>query len=81
MKNVRYIQPNIKPSKYIENSMTSSDINIEKYQKKVVRYIRMLQTERDIAEQRYIDNNVCCGYVLPYNGICDVCGKHHKIVR
>lgn len=81
MKNVRYIQPDIKPSKYIENSMTSSDINIEKHQKKVVRYIRMLQTERDIAEQRYIDNNVCCGYVLPYNGICDVCGKHHKIVR
>lgn len=81
MKNVRYIQPNIKPSKYIENSMTSSDINIEKHQKNVVRYIRMLQTERDIAEQRYIDNNVCCGYVLPYNGICDVCGKHHKIVR
>lgn len=81
MKNVRYIQPDIKPSKYIENSMTSSDINIEKHQKKVVRYIRMLETERDIAEQRYIDNNVCCGYVLPYNGICDVCGKHHKIVR
>lgn len=81
MKTIRYIQPNIKPSKYIENSMTSSDINIEKHQKKVVRYIRMLQTERDIVEQRYIDNNVCCGYVLPYNGICDVCGKHHKIVR
>lgn len=81
MKTIRYIQPNIKPSKYIENSMTSSDINIEKHQKKVVRYIRMLQTEKDIVEQRYIDNNVCCGYVLPYNGICDVCGKHHKIVR
>lgn len=81
MKVIRYIQPSIKPSKYIENSIIGTDRDIEKHQKKVVRYIQMLQTERDIAEQRYVDNNVCCGYVLPYNGICDVCGKHHKIVR
>lgn len=81
MRTIRYIQPTIKPSRYIENSMTELDKDIEKHQKKVVRYIRMLETKRDIAEQRYIDNNVCCGYVLPYNGICDVCGKHHKIVR
>lgn len=81
MKTIRYIQPSIKPSRYIENSMTELDKDIEKHQKKVVRYIRMLETKRDIAEQRYIDNNVCCGYVLPLNGICDVCGKHHKIVR
>lgn len=81
MKTIRYIQPTIKPSRYIENSMTELDKDIEKHQKKVVRYIRMLETKRDIAEQRYIDNNTCCGYVLPYNGICDVCGKHHKIVR
>ena len=77
MKTIRYIQP----SKYIENSMSELDRDIEKHQKKVARYIRMLENERDIAEQRYIQNNVCCGYVLPYNGICDVCGKHHKIVR
>ena len=81
MKTIRYIQPKIQPSKYIENSMSELDRDIEKHQKKVARYIRMLETERDIAEQRYIRNNVCCGYVLPYNGICDVCGKHHKIVR
>ena len=81
MKTIRYIQPSIKPSKYIENSMSQLDRDIEKHQKKVARYIRMLENERDIAEQRYIENNVCCGYVLPYNGICDVCGKHHKIVR
>ena len=81
MKTIRYIQPSIKPSKYIENSMSELDRDIEKHQKKVARYIRMLENERDIAEQRYIQNNVCCGYVLPYNGICDVCGKHHKIVR
>lgn len=81
MKNIRYIQPNIQPSKHIENSMIGTDIDFENHQKKVVRYIRMLENERDIAEQRYVDNNVCCGYVLPYNGICDVCGKHHKIVR
>lgn len=81
MKTIRYIQPTIKPSRYIENSMTELDKDIENHQKKVVRYIRMLETKRDIAEQRYIDNNVCCGYVLPLNGICDVCGKHHKIVR
>ena len=81
MKTIRYIQPSIKPSRYIENSMTELDRDIEKHQKKVARYIRMLENERDIAEQRYIQNNVCCGYVLPYNGICDVCGKHHKIVR
>ena len=81
MKTIRYIQPSIKPSRYIENSMTSLDKDIEKHQKKVARYIRMLEAERDLAERRYIQNNVCCGYVLPLNGICDVCGKHHKIVR
>lgn len=81
MKTIRYIQPSIKPSRYIENSMSQLDRDIEKHQKKVARYIRMLETERDLAEQRYIQNNVCCGYVLPLNGICDVCGKHHKIVR
>ena len=81
MKTIRYIQPTIKPSRYIANSMTELDRDLEKHQKKVARYIGMLQAEKDIAEQRYIDNNVCCGYVLPYNGICDVCGKHHKIVR
>lgn len=81
MKTIRYIQPAIKPSRYIENSMTQLDRDIEKHQKKVVRYIRRLETERATAEQQYIDNNVCCGYVLPLNGVCDVCGKHHKIVR
>ena len=81
MKTIRYIQPTIRPSRYIENSMTELDKDIEKHQKKVVRYIRRLETERATAEQRYIDNNVCCGYVLPLNGVCDVCGKHHKIVR
>lgn len=81
MKTIRYIQPKIQPSKYIENSIIGTDRDIENHQKKVVRYIRMLETKKDIAEQRYIDNNVCCGYVLPLNGICDVCGKHHKIVR
>lgn len=81
MKTIRYIQPKIQPSKYIENSIIGTDRDIENHQKKVVRYIRMLETKRDIAEQRYIQNNVCCGYVLPLNGICDVCGKHHKIVR
>ena len=81
MKTIRYIQPNIKPSRYIENSMTCSDIDIEKHQKKVARYIQKIEAEKAIAERRYIQNNVCCGYVLPYNGICDVCGKHHKIVR
>lgn len=81
MKTIRYIQPKIQPSKYIENSIIGTDRDIENHQKKVVRYIRMLETKRDITEQRYIDNNVCCGYVLPLNGICDVCGKHHKIVR
>ena len=81
MKTIRYIQPSIKPSRYIENSMTESDRDLDNHSKKVARYIRMLEAERDLAEQRYIDNNVCCGYVLPYNGICDICGKHHKIVR
>ena len=81
MKNARYYRPEIKPSRYIENSMIGTDIDFEKHQKKVARYIGMLQAEKDIAEQRYIDNNVCCGFVLPLNGICDVCGKHHKIVR
>lgn len=81
MKTTRYYRPEIKPSRYIENSMIGTDIDFENRQKKVVRYIRKLETERDIAEQRYIDNNVCCGYVLPLNGICDICGKHHKIVR
>lgn len=81
MKTIRYYRPSIKPSRYIENSMTELDKDFENHQKKVVRYIRKLETERDIAEQRYIDNNTCCGYVLPLNGICDVCGKHHKIVR
>ena len=81
MKTIRYIQPKIQPSKYIENSMTELDKDIEKHQRRVVQYIRKLETEKDIAEQRYIDNNTCCGFVLPYNGICDVCGKHHKIVR
>lgn len=81
MKTIKYIQPKIQPSKYIENSMIGTDVDAEKRQKKAARYIGMLQTERDIAERRYIDNNTCCGYVLPLNGICDVCGKHHKIIR
>lgn len=81
MKTIRYIQPTIRPSRYIENSMTELDKDIENHQKKVARYIRSIETEKAIAEQRYTDNNVCCGYVLPLNGICDVCGKHHKIVR
>lgn len=81
MKTIRYIQPTIRPSRYIENSMTTLDKDIENHQKKVARYIRSIEAEKAIAEQRYIDNNVCCGYVLPLNGICDVCGKHHKIVR
>lgn len=81
MKTIRYIQPTIRPSRYIENSMTTLDKDIESHQKKVARYIRSIEAERAIAEQRYVANNVCCGYVLPLNGICDVCGKHHKIVR
>ena len=81
MKTIRYIQPSIKPSRHIENSMIGSDVEAEKRQKKIARYIGMLQTEADIAEREYVRNNTCCGYVLPYNGICDVCGKHHKIVR
>lgn len=81
MKTIRYIQPNIRPSRHIANSMTNADIDIEKRQKKIARYILEIEAEKDLAEQRYTDNNVCCGYVLPLNGICDVCGKHHKIVR
>lgn len=81
MKTIRFIPPAIKPSRYIEFSMTESDIAIAKQQKKAVRYIRKLEEERDLAEQRYVRNNVCCGYVLPYNGICDICGKRHEIVR
>lgn len=81
MKTIRYIQPNIRPSRHIENSMTNADIDIEKRQKKIARYILEIEAEKDLAEQRYIANNVCCGYILPLNGICDVCGKRHKIVR
>lgn len=81
MKTIRYIQPSIKPSKYIENSMIGTDIAAEKRQKSIAWCINKFQTEADIAERRYIANNTCCGYVLPLNGICDVCGKHHKIVR
>ena len=81
MKTIRFIPPAIKPSRYIEFSMTESDIAIAKQQKKAVRYIRKLEEERDLAEQQYVRNNVCCGYVLPYNGICDICGKRHEIVR
>ena len=81
MKTIRYIQPTIKPSRHIANSMTEADIDIERRQKKIARYIQKIENEKDIAERRYIANNVCCGYVLPYNGICNVCGKHHKIVR
>ena len=81
MKTIRFIPPAIKPSRYIEFSMTESDIAIAKQQKKAVRYIRKLEEERDLAEQQYVRDNVCYGYVLPYNGICDICGKHHKIVR
>lgn len=81
MKIIRFIPPAIKPSRYIENSMTEYDKAIAKKQKRVVRYIQEQEEERDLAEQRYVRNNVCCGYVLPYNGICDICGKRHEIVR
>lgn len=37
------------------------------------------QNDRIAAEQRYAAQNVCCGFVLPTNGICPECGKHHKI--
>lgn len=81
MKTIRYIRPEIKPSRHIANSMIGTDIDLENRQKKIARYILEIENKKDIAERRYIANNVCCGYVLPYNGICDVCGKHHKIVR
>lgn len=81
MKTIRYIQPTIKPSRHIANSMIGTDIDLENRQKRIARYIQKIENEKDIAERRYIANNVCCGYVLPLNGICDVCGKHHKIVR
>lgn len=81
MKTIRFIPPAIKPSRYIENSMTEYDKAIARKQKRVVRYIQEQEEERDLAEQRYVRNNVCCGYVLPYNGICDICGKRHEIVR
>lgn len=81
MKTIRYIRPEIKPSRHIANSMTSSDIEAEKRQKRIARYIQKIEAEKDLAERRYIANNVCCGYVLPLNGVCDVCGKHHKIVK
>lgn len=81
MKTIRFIPPAIKPSRYIENSMTEYDKAIAKKQKRVARYIQEQEEERDLAEQRYVRNNVCCGYVLPYNGICDICGKRHEIVR
>lgn len=81
MKTIRYIRPRVQPSKYIENSMTSGDIEMMKKQRKALICMAREQVERDLAEQRYVHDNVCCGYVLPYNGICDICGKHHKIVR
>lgn len=81
MKTIRFIPPAIKPSRYIEFSMTESDKAIEKQQKSIAWCINKFQTERDLAEQQYAHNNVCCGYVLPYNGICDICGKRHEIVR
>lgn len=81
MKTIRYIRPEIKPSRHIANSMTSSDIEEEKRKKNIARYILEIEAKKDLAERRYVDNNVCCGYVLPLNGVCDVCGKHHKIVR
>lgn len=81
MKTIRYIRPEIKPSRHIANSMIGTDIEDEKRKKKIARYLLEIEAEKDLAERRYIANNVCCGYVLPLNGICDVCGKHHKIVR
>lgn len=81
MKTIRYIPPKIQPSRYIENSMTSGDIAMMRKQRKALICMAREQAEKDLAEQRYIDNNVCCGFVLPYNGICDVCGKRHEIVR
>lgn len=46
--------------------------------KKRIRAMLRAQEARDAAEAEYNRTHVCCGFVLPLNGICDVCGKKHK---
>ena len=48
---------------------------------KRARIARMLTRQEKAyqAEKRYNNMNICCNIVLPATGICDICGKVHKI--